>query len=74
MTQKIFYRLFFIASLHATALHAEEAIPSIEFLEYLAEMEINNDEENDSDWIDLLAMREIENTQTIKSTQETGNE
>lgn len=74
MITKTLYRLFFISSLQITFAHADETMPSIEFLEYLAEMEINSDAENKSDWIDLLAMKEIENTRTTDNTQEKGNE
>lgn len=54
--------------------HASDITPSIELLEYLAEMEMSSDEESNPEWIDLLAMKEIENTQTTESTQEQGNE
>ena len=74
MNHKILYNLFFISSLQVTLVHAGDMAPSIELLEYLAEMEMSSDEENNSEWIDLLAMKEIENTQTIESTQEQGNE
>ena len=74
MVKKILYSLYLTCSLQISLLHADEVIPSIEFFEYLAEMEISDDGKNNSDWIDLLAMKEIENRQIIESTQEKGNE
>lgn len=74
MIIKTLYKFFFISSLQITLLHADETMPSIEFLEYLAEMEISSEADNKSDWIDLLAMKEIDNTRTTESTQEKGNE
>ena len=74
MITKTLYRLFFISSLQITFTHADETMPSIELLEYLAEMEISTESENKSDWIDLFAMKDIGNTRTTDNTQEKGNE
>ena len=48
--------------------HANEA-PSIELLEYLADLEKDNDE-----WIDPLKMKEIANNEIKEPLKETGNE
>ena len=74
MITKTFYIAFFISSLQGSLVQAEPTMPSIEFLEYLAEMAVSIDAQDNSDWIDLLAMKEIENTQTNELTQEKGNE
>ena len=48
---------------------ADQAQPSIELLEYLADLETNNDI-----WIDPLQMKELAISQVDEPTGDTGNE
>lgn len=70
MVKKNWYRFCCLSVLQATLAHAEQPMPSIEFLEYLAEMDNSNGE-----WIDPLHMKElVKNDQADEFTQEQGNE
>ena len=61
--------IYFCLIMQTTIANAGQAEPSIELLEYLADLDNNNDE-----WIDPLQMNEIANNQITEPTKEKGNE
>lgn len=65
-TLTLIYGLLLI---QATSAIADQPAPSIELLEYLADLEKNDDE-----WIDPLQMKEIANNHITEPTKEKGNE
>lgn len=70
MAKKNLYKLFCLSALQVTLVHAEQPMPGIEFLEYLAEME-----NSDGEWIDPLYMKELaRNDHEDEFTQEQGDE
>lgn len=70
MDKKLLFKVFCITALQSTLAQAEQVMPGIEFLEYLADTENKNGE-----WVDPLEMKELaQNDQTEELTQEKGNE
>ena len=55
--------------MQTTIVNADQATPSIELLEYLADLDNTNDE-----WIDPLQMNEIANNLITEPTKEKGND
>ena len=65
MDKKTIFWIVCAGVLQTGYLHAEEAPPSIEFIEYLADTDTSN-----GDWVDPLEMKKIaSNKQTDKSVQ-----
>lgn len=69
MVKQTLSLVFCFSVFHSPSAYADESVPSIEFLEYLADLETNDDK-----WTVLLSMKEIENNQAIESNKEKGNE
>lgn len=61
--------IFVICLMQANTTYADQAQPSIELLEYLADLETYNDI-----WIDPLQMKELAISQVDEPTGDTGNE
>lgn len=65
MVNKAIICTFYACILHVGVLHADESAPSIEFLEYLADVNTSND-----DWLDPLEMKNIASNDKTDDTQQ----
>ena len=69
MVRHTLYLFYCFSLLLVTAVHGEQQPPSVELLEYLADLD-NNDEE----WIDPLQMRDLAINQIDEPNGDKGNE
>lgn len=69
MVKHILKLIYCLAFMQSPIANADQPAPSIELLEYLADLENTNNE-----WIDPLQMKEIAINQIEEPTQEKGDE
>lgn len=65
MDKTILFCIFYTCTLSASISLADEAPPSIELLEYLANVETSN-----GDWLDPLEMNELASNEQIESFEQ----